>query len=224
MERKVDKSLLQIIIFVIIIVSIVFLFNKFNINDYGPGDIKEFILSKGSLGPVVYIILLALLPLVLFPDSVLVIGGGMVYGLVGGTILTSIGSLLGGIIAFIISRKLGREAVKKLIKNDLVLFNKDNKMGGFLVILMLRLIPLFPFKVVSYSAGLSDIRLRDFSMATVIGSLPGIIVYTNLGDKANEIGSKGFYQAITMLIVLFIVSFIIKKIYKMRRESISEEK
>jgi len=92
------------------------------------------------------------------------------------------------------------------------------------VILMFRLIPLFPFKIVSYSAGLSDIRLRDFSMATVIGSLPGIIVYTNLGDKTNEIGSKGFYQAITMIIVLFVVSFIIKKIYKMRRDDVGEAK
>ncbi|MGO1469866.1 MAG: TVP38/TMEM64 family protein, partial [Tissierella sp.] len=107
-----------------------------------------------------------------------------------------------------------------LIKKDLVLFNKDNKLGGILLILMLRLIPLFPFKVVSYSAGLSDIRLRDFSIATVIGSLPGIIVYTNLGDKTNEAGSKGFYQAIIMLILLFIVSFIIKGIYKKRSESI----
>lgn len=220
MEKKLNKLLLKIVILGIIIVSMIFLINKFNINDYGPADIKEFILSKGNLGPVVYIILLTLLPLVLFPDSVLVIGGGMVYGLVGGIILTSIGSLLGGIIAFLISRKLGRDVVKKLIKKDLVLFNKDNKLGGILLILMLRLIPLFPFKVVSYSAGLSDIRLRDFSIATVIGSLPGIIVYTNLGDKTNEAGSKGFYQAIIMLILLFIVSFIIKGIYKKRSESI----
>ena len=85
--------------------------------------------------------------------------------------------------------------------------------GGILLILMLRLIPLFPFKIVSYSAGLSDIRLRDFSIATVIGSLPGIIIYTNLGDKTNEVGSRGFYQAIIMLIVLFVASFIIKRIY-----------
>lgn len=223
MGKKLNKSLLKVFILGIIVISIVFLFNKFNINNYGPGDIKEFILSKGKLGPVVYIILLTLLPLVLFPDSVLVIGGGMVYGLVGGTILTSIGSLFGGVIAFLISRKLGRDVVKKLIKKDLVLFKKDNKIGGFLLILILRLIPLFPFKVVSYSAGLSDISLRDFSIGTLIGSLPGIIVYTNLGDKTNEVGSKGFYQAIIMLIVLFIGSFIIKKIYEKKNNVIVED-
>lgn len=224
MENKLNKSLLQVLILGIIVIAMIFLFNRFNINDYGPDDIKELILSKGNLGPVLYIILLTLLPLILFPDSVLVIGGGMVYGLIGGTILTSIGSLLGGIIAFLISRKLGRAIVKKIIKKDLVLFKKDDKLSGILLILMLRLIPLFPFKVVSYSAGLSEIRLRDFSIATVIGSLPGIIVYTNLGDKTNEVGSKGFYQAVIMLIALFIVSFIVKRIYKKKNEGIGEEK
>ena len=112
MEKKVDKSLLQIVILVIIIISIVFLLNKFNISDYGPGGIKEFILSKGSLGSEVYIILLALLPLVLFPDSVLVIGGGMVFGLVGGTILTIHRFTSWRYYCILISRKIGRQAVK----------------------------------------------------------------------------------------------------------------
>lgn len=223
MKNKWKKPLLKILILGMIVVLMVFLFNRLNLNNYGPNEIKDFILSKGNLGPIVYLVLLTLLPLILFPDSVLVIGGGMVYGLAGGVILTSIGSLLGGIVAFLISRKLGRDAVQKLIKKDLVLFSKDNRWGGLVLILVLRLIPLFPFKVVSYSAGLSDIKLRDFSIATVIGSLPGIFVYTNLGDKTNEVGSKGFYQAIIMLVVLFIASLLIKKIMSKKNTEIKTE-
>lgn len=218
MDKKSKSSLIKILILLLIIISVIFLFNKLNISQYGPKEIKDFILSKGNLGPVLYVILLTLLPLVLFPDSVLVIGGGMLYGVVWGTILTSIGSLLGGIIAFMLSRKLGRDFVKKLTKRDLVIFKEDNKLGGLFLILMLRLIPLFPFKVVSYSAGLSNVKLRDFSIATVIGSLPGIIVYTNLGDKTNNVGSKGFYKALIMLIALFIVSFVIKRIFTMNNK------
>jgi len=87
----------------------------------------------------------------------------MVFGLAGGIILTSIGSLFGGIIAFLISRKLGREMVKKIMQKELVICDKNNKKGGFFLILLLRLIPLFSFKIVSYSAGLSDIKLKDFA-------------------------------------------------------------
>lgn len=221
---KKDKSITKIIVLIILVGAIAILINKFNIfKGYGPNEIKNFILDKGSLGPFIYVILLTLLPLVLFPDAVLVIAGGMVFGLSGGIILTSIGSLLGGIIAFLISRKLGREAVKKIVKKDLVMFDKTNKKGGFFLILILRLIPLFPFKIVSYSAGLSDVRLSDFSIATIIGSLPGIIVYTNLGDKTNEIGSTGFYQAISLLVILVVVSVILQKIFKHGGHKIEEK-
>ncbi len=223
MKNKLNKPLFKILILGMIVVFMVLIFNRLNLNNYGPNEIKDFILSKGKLGPIVYLVLLTLLPLILFPDSVLVIGGGMVYGLAGGIILTSIGSLLGGIVAFLIARKLGQDVVKKLIKKDLVLFSKDNGLGGLLLILVLRLVPLFPFKVVSYSAGLSDIRLRDFSIATVIGSLPGIFVYTNLGDKTNDVGSKGFYQALIMLVVLFIASMILKKIINKKNAKLKSE-
>src|SRR5690606_8519278 len=141
---------------------------------YGPEEIRDFIQKKGILAPIVYVLLLSLLPLLLFPDSVLVIAGGMLFGLVRGTILTSIGSLIGGVIAFLISRAFGSKVVRKITKRDLVLFEKYKGYSGFFIILLLRLIPLFPFKVVSYSAGLTDMKLRDFCLATVIGSLPGI--------------------------------------------------
>ncbi len=142
----------------------------------------------------------------------------MLFGLVRGTILTSIGSLIGGVIAFLISRAFGSKVVRKITKKDLVLFEKYKGYSGFFIILLLRLIPLFPFKVVSYSAGLTDMKLRDFCLATVIGSLPGIIVYTNLGDKANDFGSKGFYVSVALVVLLFVVSFVVKKAFENKEQ------
>lgn len=216
---KNKKQLFKYIITTSIIVIAFLIINKLNMfKGYGSNEIVDFIQGKGIMGPIIYVGLLSSLPLLLFPDSILVIAGGMVFGLFWGSVLTVMGSLIGGIIAFFISRKLGRTVVKKLIKKDLVLFDKGK--NGFFLILMLRLIPLFPFKVVSYSAGLSDIKLKDFVIATTIGSLPGIIVYTNLGDKTTMIGSTEFYISIALLIGLFILSFVMKNIFKERGESI----
>ncbi len=213
------ENLKKIILITIAIIVIVIIINKFNIlKDYGPNEVKELIQGKGIMGPIIYVGLLSSLPLLLFPDSVLVIAGGMIFGLFWGTILTTIGSLIGAIIAFYISRMLGQQAVKKLMKKDLVLFNKNDKKSGFFLILILRLIPLFPFKIVSYSAGLSDIKLKDFAIATTIGSLPGIIVYTNIGDKTTVLGSNEFYLSIGMLVGLLAISFILKKKLKTRGE------
>ncbi|WP_313755859.1 TVP38/TMEM64 family protein [Tissierella sp.] len=218
---KDKNSLLKFILTTGLIIAIALLINKFNIfKGYGPKEIKEFIQGKGVMAPMIYVALLSSLPLLLFPDSVLVIAGGMIFGLFWGTVLTTVGSLIGAAISFYISRKLGQQVVKKLIKKDLVLFDKKN--SGFFLILMLRLIPLFPFKIVSYSAGLSDVRFKDFALATTIGSLPGIIVYTNLGDKTTVFGSKDFYLSIGLLIGLFIISFIMKKIFQEKGEKINE--
>lgn len=212
---KDKKQVVRWIVLAVSIAVVVYLMNKYNfLKGYGPEEIRDFIQKKGILAPIVYVLLLSLLPLFLFPDSVLVIAGGMLFGLVRGTILTSIGSLIGGVIAFLVSRAFGSKVVKKITKKDLVLFEKYKGYSGFFIILLLRLIPLFPFKVVSYSAGLTDMKLRDFCLATVIGSLPGIIVYTNLGDKANDFGSKGFYVSIALVVLLFAISFGFKKAFE----------
>lgn len=216
---KDKKQVVRWIVLAVFIAVVVYLMNKYNfLKGYGPEDIRDFIQKKGILAPIVYVLLLSLLPLLLFPDSVLVIAGGMLFGLVRGTILTSIGSLIGGVIAFLISRAFGSKVVRKITKKDLVLFEKYKGYSGFFIILLLRLIPLFPFKVVSYSAGLTDMKLRDFCLATVIGSLPGIIVYTNLGDKANDFGSKGFYVSVVLVVLLFVVSYVLKKAFENKEQ------
>lgn len=217
-NMKNKKSFIKWIGLIILIVSIVFIIIKFNfLKDYGIEEIKDYIGNKGVMAPVIYVVLLSLLPLLFFPDSVLVIAGGMVFGIFKGVILTSMGSLIGGIIAFGISRMFGTRVVKKLVKKDIAIFENNNKRSAFFLILMLRLIPLFPYKVVSYSAGLTDMKLIDFSLATVIGSLPGIIVYTNLGDKATAFGSSDFYISIVLVVFLFIVSFAAKKVFEKKK-------
>lgn len=211
---KDNKSIIRLIIAIISIIILMILINRFNIfKGYGPNEIKETIQGRGVLGPIIYLVLLSSLPLLLFPDSVIVLAGGMSFGVFWGSILTVVGSLLGATIAFVLSRKLGKEAVERFVPKKLVLFDERDKKKGFFIILMLRLIPLFPFKIVSYSAGLSKINFKDFALATMLGSLPGILVYTNLGDKTTMIGSRDFYISLGLLVGLVALSLIAKKIF-----------
>lgn len=220
-----NKTIFKFIIMALIVVSGVYILNKLNVlKGYRPNEIKSYINSFGVLSPIIYVIMLTLLPLLFFPDSVLVIAGGMIFGLGKGIILTSIGSFLGATVSFYISRVLGQKIVSRLIKNKSVNFEKYSKQSGFFIILMLRLIPLFPFKVVSYSAGLSKITFKDFTIATVIGSIPGIVVYTNLGDKSTDVGSNGFYISIVVVIILFAMSFVLKKKFSKKEIGMIEDK
>jgi uncharacterized membrane protein YdjX (TVP38/TMEM64 family) len=174
-------------------------------------DIKLYLDSLGLLAPIVYIVLFTFVPLTFFPDSVLAIAGGMAFGLVKGSLLTVIGALGGGTLAFFITRCLGQEAIKRFVKKDLSILDKHTEEKGFLVVLILRLIPLVPFDVISYSAGLSKIKYKDFFLATLIGIIPGVVVFSNIGDKSLEAGSFGFYLSIALLIILLVASVLLKK-------------
>lgn len=203
---KVLKILISIII-LLILGKIICKILSMNI---GVEDIQDYVSSFGRLAPLVYIIMFALVPLTLFPDSILVIGGGMVFGLFKGYIYTLIGALIGATISFYISRKLGRAFVKKLTKEKLDNIEELINSKGFFIVLILRLVPLFPFDIISYGSGLTSIKYKDFLLATIIGTIPGILVFTNIGAQSVNIGSNSFYISIMGLILLVLLSLILK--------------
>ena len=160
---------------------------------------------------MIYIVLFTIVPLTLFPDSILAIAGGMIFGLVNGTIYTMIGAVCGGSLSFYLSRTFGQTLLKFLLGKHSNLSIEKFKGKGFLFILFLRLIPLIPFDIISYSAGLSEIKYKQFILATVFGIIPGVLVFTNIGDKSIDIGSDAFYVSLALLIGLIASTVIVKK-------------
>jgi uncharacterized membrane protein YdjX (TVP38/TMEM64 family) len=169
--------------------------------------IKEYVNSFGICGPIVYMIMFSVIP----SGSIIAIAGGMAFGMYLGTLYTTLGALLGSTTAFYIARFLGREAVEKILKGKMQSFDDGIEERGFLIILILRLIPIIPFNVVSYGAGLTKVKFLDYILATMIGIIPGVIVFTNLGDKALNINSPEFLQALLLFAALIAASLVLKK-------------
>ena len=205
-KQKILKIALGILFLSIILVVI---YKIYSLN-LGSEEIKNYVQGFGKIGPLVYIIMFSLVPLTLFPDSVLAIAGGLIFGLFKGYIYTTIGALIGGTISFYISRYWGREVVKKLTKEKLDKVEEMINNRGFIIIFILRLIPLLPYDVISYGAGLTAIKYKDFLLATLFGTIPGILVFTNLGAQTVNIGSSSFYISVALLILLFIISIFLK--------------
>ena len=195
----------------IAIITLLFVILKILNLDIDSKDIQTYVNSFGKLAPIIYIIIFALVPLTLFPDSIIAIAGGLIFGLVKGYIYTAIGAILGATLSFYISRKLGRNFVKKLAKEKLDNVEEMINSNGFFIIFMLRLIPLFPFDIISYGAGLTSVKYKDFILATFLGTIPGILVFTNIGAQSVNMGSGSFYISIGALVLLFIISMVLKK-------------
>ena len=179
-------------------------------------QIRDYILSYGNFAPIVFIVLFTIVPLTLFPDSILAIAGGLIFGLYEGTIYIMIGALFGSTLSFYISRQYGSWLKEKLKNEKFLDIDKNIKKNGFLIIFLLRLIPLVPFDIISYSAGFSSIKYKDFILATFIGIIPGVVVFANIGSESLNLGTKSFYFSIACLLGLIVISMMFKNRMKKR--------
>jgi uncharacterized membrane protein YdjX (TVP38/TMEM64 family) len=117
------------------------------------------------------------------PGTVLSFAGAVLFGAYEGTLYTWIGATIGATLAYLMARVLGRDFVERLFGGRFAAFNRRVQEHGFTGLLLIRLLPLFPFNAVNFGSGLAGIRLRDYVLATAIGIVPGTFVYQFLFAK-----------------------------------------
>jgi len=123
------------------------------------------------------------------PGTVLSFTGAILFGVWWGTLLVWCGAVLGSLAPFWIARLIGRPAVEALVSGGQASFQRfDEWLGrrGFVGLLLVRFLPIFPFWLVNYGSGLVGIRFRDYVAATAIGILPGTFVYQYLFATIGE--------------------------------------
>jgi len=140
-----------------------------------PAALRAFVTHWGLLGVLIDIAIVMLLHL--FPVIPFVLMAGfnvLLYGWIGGFMLSLSGSLLGASLGFWLARTLGQTwaqpKVTKLGKWGALL-----RGNSFSVVLLSRLIPVLPSAAVNYAAGLSLMTFPSFLLASLLGKIPMII-------------------------------------------------
>jgi len=179
-------------------------------------DIEAFLLSCGYMAPLVYICLFALLPAFFFPVAVLALAGGLLFGLGLGSLYTFIGALLNCALMFFLSRHAGRAKVQAFVQRKLSpawqkRLQAAGGRSGFLLLVILRLIPAVPYNLINYAFGLTEMSFGAYMLASAIGIIPGTLVFINIGDKAMNAGSPAFWLAIGLLVLLLAVTSLLGK-------------
>lgn len=174
-----------------------------------PTELAAFIRSYGYYAPLIYIILFTFVPLTLFPDAVLAIAAGLIFGPILGGIYTMIGALSGGTLAYFIARFAGDRLLTSPHLGSQGLLKKIRE-KGFAIILLLRLIPLIPFDVISYSSGVARVAYKSFISATLLGIIPGVLLLVNIGAGMNEMNSPRLYIATAAFVLLMVGSHRLK--------------
>jgi uncharacterized membrane protein YdjX (TVP38/TMEM64 family) len=132
---------------------------------------------------LLYMLLYIVGTVLLLPGTALSFAGAVLFGAYEGTLYTWIGATIGATLAFLVAKLLGRDFVEQLFGGRFAAFDERLRRHGFKGLLLIRLLPIFPFNAVNFGSGLTRIRLRDYVLATAIGIVPGTFVYQFLFAK-----------------------------------------
>jgi uncharacterized membrane protein YdjX (TVP38/TMEM64 family) len=164
-----------------------------------PATVKAEVIKWGAWGPVVYMLLYAVGPSFLVPGAVMTIAGGLAFGAKWGSVYSLIGGDVGAVVAFAAGRFLGKSFVERIVGERFHAMLQRIAKHGFQIILYLRFVPVIPYNALNLLAGASPITFYDYFWATMIGMIPGTILYAFLGDALWHPLSPKFFLALLLI-------------------------
>jgi uncharacterized membrane protein YdjX (TVP38/TMEM64 family) len=144
--------------------------------------------SLGILAPTAYIIIYNLATILFIPGSVLTLKGGCLFGLFWGSVYVLIAAVIGAIVAFMIGRYLCRDWVARQIDKypKFTAINLAVAKEGWKIVLLTRLSPIFPFNLLNYAFGVTQVSLKDYILGS-LGIIPGTVMYVYIGSLAGDL-------------------------------------
>lgn len=144
----------------------------------------------GLWGQALFVGLYVVAALTMAPAFILTFAAGAVYGLWHGTILVSIGAVLGASAVHAVAAPLARSRVLQWLDRDprVAAVRRAVASEGVWVMFLLRLSPIIPFAQLNYALALSGVRYVHFLMAT-LGMLPTIVLYVYYGKVVGDVAA-----------------------------------
>ena len=166
----------------LVLVLLILLWLAFNVRLPSIDALHEMIASWGWAAWLVFIGTYAVVALTPIPVTVMAVTAGLLFGFSVGTLLSVIGVLIGCWGAYWIARGLGRESVAKMLGSHHRTVEQHLDQAGFQAVVVLRLLPGFPYWPVNYGSGAFGVGQRDFLLASVLSVIPGQISLVAIGN------------------------------------------
>jgi uncharacterized membrane protein YdjX (TVP38/TMEM64 family) len=156
-------------------------------------DTLRWVAALGTAAPLAFIAIYIMACVFFVPGSILTLGGGVLFGVVWGSVYVSIGAMAGATCAFLIGRYIARDWIARKIAANARFAAIDAAVGreGWKIVALTRLSPVFPFNLLNYAFGLTRVRLFDYVLASWLAMSPGIVMYSYLGSLAGDVARLG---------------------------------
>ena len=154
------------------------------------GDVNRMAEVLQSYGPWAMVISFVLDVLInalgFLPSIFFSTANGLLFGVVPGIIISWLAETVGVVLSFMIMRYILRDTAHKVIEKSEFLLKVDDFSGknGLAVMLFARTIPYFPSGVITALGAISQISLRDYIIANLIGKFPSTALEVIVGHDA----------------------------------------
>lgn len=158
------------------------------LGDIDQEQLQVWLKQAGLWAPVIYIILYTVGTILVLPSTPLNLSGGAIFGAWWGTLWTSIAATIAAVVAFAFTRTVGRQVMARKLAEHWEAMDAEMRQGGLFYMFAIRLLPIIPYGLVNFAAGLTSIRFRDYLVGTVLGTIPGVLPFVMMGSGLKAIG------------------------------------
>ena len=146
-------------------------------------SLEAFVSVNAILASGIYILIYAVAVAISIPGgAVLTLAGGFLFGFVWGAVLVVVGATLGAVAIFLAARTALHDTLRRRAGTAVQKLEAGFRENAFSYLLTLRLIPIFPFWLVNLVPAFFGVSLGTYSLATVLGIIPGTIVFAGIGN------------------------------------------
>jgi uncharacterized membrane protein YdjX (TVP38/TMEM64 family) len=165
-------------------VGLVFLFGAPLIGLNGEQTVEQWLTAVHGPGALpVAVLAFAVLAFVGVPQIMLIAAAVVAFGPVTGFAYSWIGTMASSMLGFYLGRAAGAKVLERFSGAGVRRFMDHVGNNGFLASFIVRLVPSAPFIVVNMAAGVTPMRVVDFTLGTALGIVPKIVLTAFAGNS-----------------------------------------
>ena len=218
--KRLKSPWFKLLILVVLVAVIVIAIRQLDIDfsQVTEEAFEEKVDSFGLWGPIIYIIVYVLRPLVLFPAGVLSASAGLIWGPVKGFLILQVAANTSAIVEFLIARHFARSGIERFLKGKMLNLDEKIEKHGFLTVLLVRLIPNVPLHIQNLSLGLTKVKFRNYFLATIIGIMPGSFAFVFFGASLIKVlFDPGNLWWIVVAVAVFGIVYLLQRYLRKRQ-------
>ena len=154
--------------------------------------LKEWVHANKAQAVTLFVLAYVVVAAASLPvGAILSIAGGFLFGSVFGAAWIVLGATIGATILFVVARSALGEPLRSRFGSRIRAMEEGFRRNAFSYLLILRLVPLFPFWLVNLAPAFLGVSIGTFVVTTAIGIIPGAFVFASIGNGLNALFEAG---------------------------------